>query len=442
MTRIPTTLLALLTACAPVLEPTQAPPPTPGTLDLAVSPLTPGFNSTYTITGAPPGSTVYLGASGQAPGAGPCLNVAGGLCLDLVSPFLLGTTLADAAGDAVFALITPPSLSPGFDVTLQAVAIHGLRGADSASSDAIVTTVQALDPDADGDGFPASEDCDDTDRSIFPGAEEICDGIDNDCDELTEEAGGVTINGTDFGTLVDAINLAPSGAELLLCGGTHSLDEEILDRAITIEGVGPSRPVIRAVRDQILRAQAPVTFRHLEFRGGAGTILGNHAVRLECGNGVCYDSVIDDVIFEDNSRGALFAITESLTITDTIFRNNIGGGALHTGRGDILLDNVTITDNVNDYAGGGIRVEGGHVTLRNSAVLRNEAPIGGGAHVSAQLTSIDTDWGFGPADTNTPDDVMVFLSVPGGDSRDYASFGASESFYCTGYTMFGTLGCN
>ncbi len=44
--------------------------------------------------------------------------------------------------------------------------------------------------DADGDGFPAGEDCDDEDAAVNAGAPEVCDGVDNDCDGDIDE--GVT----------------------------------------------------------------------------------------------------------------------------------------------------------------------------------------------------------------------------------------------------------
>lgn len=41
--------------------------------------------------------------------------------------------------------------------------------------------------DADGDGFLASVDCNDDDATVFPGALELCDGIDNDCNSTVDD---------------------------------------------------------------------------------------------------------------------------------------------------------------------------------------------------------------------------------------------------------------
>jgi hypothetical protein len=41
--------------------------------------------------------------------------------------------------------------------------------------------------DADSDGFSADEDCDDNNAQAAPDLEEVCDGIDNNCDKRIDE---------------------------------------------------------------------------------------------------------------------------------------------------------------------------------------------------------------------------------------------------------------
>ena len=59
----------------------------------------------------------------------------------------------------------------------------GADGADGASDGSDGTE----DADADADGYPASEDCDDTNADINPGADEVCDEYDNNCDGEVDE---------------------------------------------------------------------------------------------------------------------------------------------------------------------------------------------------------------------------------------------------------------
>ncbi len=46
------------------------------------------------------------------------------------------------------------------------------------------------DPDLDGDGWLPPEDCDDTDASVNPDANEVCNGVDDDCNDLIDDAIG------------------------------------------------------------------------------------------------------------------------------------------------------------------------------------------------------------------------------------------------------------
>ena len=45
--------------------------------------------------------------------------------------------------------------------------------------------------DVDRDGYAAEEDCDDANPNVYPGADEYCDEIDNDCDTFIDEPGAI-----------------------------------------------------------------------------------------------------------------------------------------------------------------------------------------------------------------------------------------------------------
>ena len=61
--------------------------------------------------------------------------------------------------------------------------------------------------DLDGDGFGSDAgDCDDSDPSTYPGAPEICDGVDNNCDEQLQ-----TQSATLMKMAMLVVSLCPAG---------------------------------------------------------------------------------------------------------------------------------------------------------------------------------------------------------------------------------------
>ncbi|MCB9759685.1 MAG: hypothetical protein H6739_07570 [Alphaproteobacteria bacterium] len=70
-----------------------------------------------------------------------------------------------------------------------ALTIASCTSKDPATDDTVINddSGPVEEIDADNDGYPADEDCDDSNETINPGADERCDGVDNNCDGVVDE---------------------------------------------------------------------------------------------------------------------------------------------------------------------------------------------------------------------------------------------------------------
>jgi len=92
---------------------------------------------------------------------------------------------------------------------------------DPSNQTMVCTSTDPADnADVDGDGVPACLDCDDDNPAVLPGAIEVCNGIDDDCDGIIDlDADGVALCGFE-GPVLTAIDV------LLVIDNSCSMWEE------------------------------------------------------------------------------------------------------------------------------------------------------------------------------------------------------------------------
>ena len=264
------------------------------------------------------------------------------------------------------------------------------------------------DPSA---GYAATvDDCDDTDAAVNPGATEVCNAVDDDCDASTSQdsmvqfvdsTGGSSDLSSSWaaGTSSSPVSWSSSGdGTLWVCADTWYVNLTISGDEVDIMGPeGASQTVLDGASDG---AVASITSRSVVYMSGL-TIQGGRRTR---GGGLHIDSSTvdgDELIFMDNVAsdygGAVYAEDSNLSFSWSTFEGNearSGGGLYIDGWGSIpiLLDSCMVTDNLASSRGGGVYIKGSpEVALVDTELLANEAgEHGGGIYFDSGLLDLDT----------------------------------------------------
>ncbi len=119
------------------------------------------------------------------------------------------------------------------------------------------TGAPAAPVDEDEDGVVAADDCDDGDATVFPGAPELCDRRDNDCDGGVDNGLAASVGATGYRSLQAAIDAAlaevPSPPVAVCPPGEvpEALATVALTGAqsLTVNGSVPTAPAVIASAD-------------------------------------------------------------------------------------------------------------------------------------------------------------------------------------------------
>ncbi len=307
--------------------------------------------------------------------------------------------------------------------------------------------------DLDGDGFGDPDthdkvcvaeefhvrdatDCDDTAAGVFPGADEICDGIDQNCDgDIDEEA----VDRVEVFADVDMDGMGDPGDAFLACPDTPGIALNDWD----CDDADPTTPVVvdagstgeaGSLSEPLGSIQAAVDVAHASAGDACVVVLGGlynetldlskddvFLVGVEGADQTVVDGYgLDEPVLTLGEGNQLGTLVEGLTLTqgtpkrdvdeyaftgtrqDWVYDRGAGvfsSGARATLRGLSITDNRVLDPELSDYTdgsgnavqvlwfgyGGGVYADGGTLVLEDCLVGGNEAARGAGIYTKETL---------------------------------------------------------
>ncbi len=279
----------------------------------------------------------------------------------------------------------------------------------ACSSDTPDDSGPSGDVDRDGDGYPAGEDCDDTDPSIHPDTADTCNEVDDDCDGQVDEdpdvvwfpdadddgfgdpsTGGTVSCSSMAGTVSngldcdDADGSVHPGAEDVCdgidqdCDGIADDDDSaIVDASAEPGGDGSAGAPFQRIQEGLdagwtcLRVE-PGTYAETVWVPGHGArIVGVDGPSVTAIDAGCSGRPMNVVHTGD-------AVTHVQGVTLAGGCESAGGGLLAVGS-VVECENVVLSANQAGSSGGGVYTEGSTIVLAGVTFEGNVAGAYGGA---------------------------------------------------------------